>query len=64
MYKDLAAPLKAVAELRLARPEASLTEIGDALDPKIKKPGVNKRFAKIKKIAEQIEEERKEKELE
>ena len=48
----LAAPLREVAELRLRSPEASLTEIGEALNPPIKKPAVSKRFAKIKQLAE------------
>lgn len=49
---NLPAALREVAEIRLARPEASLTEIGEALSPPIKKPGVSKRFAKIKEIAD------------
>ena len=53
----LQAPLREVAELRLREPEASLTEIGEALTPPIKKPAVSKRFAKIKAIAEKIEKE-------
>ena len=47
-------PLRDVAMLRLERPEASLSEIGEALAPPIRKPGVSKRFAKIKAIAEEI----------
>ena len=43
--------LRELAELRLERPEASLTELGEALSTPIKKPGVSKRFAKLKKIA-------------
>ena len=50
-------PLREVALLRLERPEASLSEIGESLQTPIKKPGVNKRFAKIKAIAEQIEKQ-------
>ncbi|MBQ0004662.1 MAG: DNA-binding protein WhiA [Clostridiales bacterium] len=61
-YEALSPPLLAVAELRLARPEASLTEIGEALDPPIKKPGVNKRFARIKELANRILEEKENKE--
>ncbi len=57
-YDALSAPLKAVAEIRIARPEASLTEIGEMLEPPIKKPGVNKRFAKLKELANRIREER------
>ena len=47
----LPAPLREVAELRLREPEASLTDIGEALTPPIKKPAVSKRFAKIKQLA-------------
>lgn len=46
--------LREVAEIRLSEPEASLTEIGEALTPPIKKPAVSKRFAKIKTIAESL----------
>ncbi len=59
-YEKLSEPLKAIAELRLARPEASLSEIGEALDPPIKKPGVNKRFAKLKELALKLEKEQEE----
>ena len=50
----LPGPLREVAELRLREPEASLTEIGEALTPPIKKPAVSKRFAKIKQLAEDV----------
>lgn len=53
-FESLPLPLREVAELRLEYPAASLTEIGELLNPPIKKPGVNKRFAKIKEIAEKI----------
>ena len=56
MYREglrfLDQPLRDVAMLRLERPEASLTEIGEALVPPVGKAAVNKRFAKIKTIAE------------
>ena len=51
-------PLREVAQLRLARPEASLSEIGELLHPPIRKPGVSKRFAKLKQIAEEILKEK------
>ena len=51
-FDGLPLPLREVAEIRLERPDASLTEIGELLNPPIKKPGVNKRFAKIKEMAE------------
>ena len=50
----LPSALREVAELRLQQPEASLTEIGEALNPPIKKPAVSKRFAKIKALAESL----------
>ena len=45
--------LRQVAVLRLERPEASLTEIGEALNPPIQKGGVNKRFRRIHQLAEE-----------
>ena len=59
MYREglryLDQPLRDVAMLRLERPEASLTEIGEALTPPVGKAAVNKRFAKIRAIAEQMQ---------
>ena len=46
--------LRDVALIRMERPEASLTEIGEALDPPVGKAAVSKRFAKIKAIAESV----------
>jgi DNA-binding protein WhiA len=43
--------LRALAELRLSHPEASLTELGGLLDPPLKKSGVNHRFQKLSEIA-------------
>lgn len=54
-FSNLPDPLQAVALIREERPEASLTEIGEALEPPIKKPGVSKRFAKLKEFAAMIE---------
>ena len=50
--RHLPKELRDVAMLRIERPEASLSEIGEALAPSIGKAAVNKRFAKIKTIAE------------
>lgn len=47
-------PLREVAMLRLERPEASLTEIGESLNPPVGKAAVSKRFIKIKRIAEKL----------
>lgn len=52
--RGLPMPLREVAALRLQRPAASLTEIGEALSPSVKKAAVNKRFARIKAIAETL----------
>ena len=53
--ENLEPVLRETAQLRLELPDASLSEIGDALSPTIKKPGVSKRFAKLKEIAEGLE---------
>lgn len=46
--------LKAVAEVRLKYPDASLKELGEYLSPPIGKSGVNHRLKKIHKIAENL----------
>jgi DNA-binding protein WhiA len=50
--RHLPAQLKEVAFLRLYKPEASLTEIGEMLTPPIGKPAVSKRFARLRALAE------------
>jgi DNA-binding protein WhiA len=54
---NLPTHLRILAELRLENPEASLTELGELLDPPIGKSGVNHRLRKIEKIAENIKRE-------
>lgn len=51
--------LKEIAELRLANPGISLKELGDMLDPKVGKSGVNHRLRKIEKFAEELGREGK-----
>ncbi len=46
--------LKEVARLRLAYPEAALSELGEMLSPPLKKSGINHRFRKIKEIADAL----------
>lgn len=46
--------LREIAELRLSAADMSLKEIGDALEPPISRSGVNHRFRRIAKIAEEI----------
>jgi len=48
----LPAPLKEAAYLRLYKPEASLTEIGESLSPPVGKAAISKRFAKLRALAE------------
>jgi len=47
--------LKEMAILRVENPEVSLKELGDMLEPKVGKSGVNHRLRKICEIAESIE---------
>ncbi len=50
----LDAPLREMAEVRLAHPEESLKELGDYLDPPVGKSGVNHRLKKLEAMAEGI----------
>ena len=50
--ENMDSKLKAVAELRIENPEATLSELGEMLDPPLKKAGVNGRLQKIIKLAE------------
>ena len=52
--------LREIAELRLARPEATLKELGEALDPPVGKSGVNHRLRKLGNMAEVLRQERPE----
>jgi len=45
--------LREAAELRLQYPEATLTELGQMMDPPVGKSGVNHRLRKLKEIAEE-----------
>lgn len=49
--ENLPDKLREVALLRLEHPDVSLVELGEMLDPPLKKSGVNKRLIKIKEIA-------------
>lgn len=54
---NLEPKLRDLAELRLERPDAGLAELGEAMNPPIKKAAVSKRFAKLKEIAENLPKE-------
>lgn len=49
--------LQDMAELRLSKPEATLKELGEALDPPVGKSGVNHRLRKLGSLAERLREE-------
>lgn len=49
--ENLPAPLYEIARLRLAEPNASLTELGDMCDPPIGKSGVNNRLRRLSELA-------------
>ena len=42
------------AKLRLEYPEASLVQLGEMMDPPMKKSGINNRFRKIEEIAAKL----------
>ena len=43
--------LRAVAELRLSHPDATLKELGELCDPPVGKSGVNHRLRRLSQIA-------------
>lgn len=46
--------LAEIAQVRLDRPDATLKELGESLDPQVGKSGVNHRLRKISTIAENL----------
>ena len=46
--------LREIAEIRLLKPEATLKELGEALDPPVGKSGVNHRLRKLGELAEKL----------
>ncbi|HHV65768.1 MAG TPA: DNA-binding protein WhiA [Peptococcaceae bacterium] len=52
--KNLPENLREIAYLRLEHPDYSLKELGENLNPKVGKSGVNHRLRKIEEIAEKI----------
>ena len=55
----LPANLEIIARLRLQNSDASLKELGEMLDPKVGKSGVNHRLRKISEIAEELQANQK-----
>ncbi len=56
-FEKLPENLREIAEMRLSRPEATLKELGEALDPPVGKSGVNHRLRKLGSIADKIREQ-------
>ena len=52
--KNLPENLRAIAELRLEKPDATLKELGELLEPSVSKSGVNHRLNKISAIADKL----------
>lgn len=53
-FENMPASLREVAELRIEHPDACLKELGDFLQPRLSKSGVNYRLRKLEEIAEDI----------
>ena len=53
-FEKLPDTLREIADLRLARPEATLKELGEVLDPPVGKSGVNHRLRKLGEMAEDL----------
>ena len=49
--------LQEMARIRLERPEATLKELGEALDPPVGKSGVNHRLRKLSLVAEELRQQ-------
>ncbi|MDD3254171.1 MAG: DNA-binding protein WhiA [Lachnospiraceae bacterium] len=56
-FDKLPENLQEIAELRLSRPEATLKELGEALDPPVGKSGVNHRLRKLSDLVEHLREQ-------
>ncbi len=53
-FEKLPEGLRQMAEVRLEYPDAALKELGEYLDPKVGKSGVNHRLRKLSEIADRI----------
>ena len=53
-FDQLPYKLREMAKLREEHPDASLTELGEMLEPPLKKSGVNNRLKKILDAAENL----------
>lgn len=53
-FEELPSNLREMAQVRLAKPEATLKELGEALSPPVGKSGVNHRLRKLGEIADTL----------
>ena len=58
-FEDLEDPLRVLCETRLKYPEAGLSELGNLMNPPLGKSGVNHRFRKLSRMADEIRGTRK-----
>lgn len=59
-FENLSEQLREMAEVRLDYPDATLKELGELLEPKVGKSGVNHRLRKLGELAERLKEGRQE----
>jgi DNA-binding protein WhiA len=55
-FEKLSKELKEIANLRLEYREATLKELGDLIEPKLSRSGVNHRLRKIQQIADELKD--------
>lgn len=55
-FDDLSPQLREIAEVRLENPDASLKELGEYVNPKVGKSGVNHRLRKLGELADRLRE--------
>ncbi len=53
-FQNLSDNLREIAQIRLEYPEASLKELGENLEPKVGKSGVNHRLRKLSELADRL----------
>ena len=56
-FESLPAGLAEIARVRLEKPEATLKELGEYLEPPVGKSGVNHRLRKLCEMAERLKEQ-------
>ena len=56
-FDKLPENLSEIAQLRLLKPEATLKELGEALDPPVGKSGVNHRLRTLGELAQKLREQ-------